>query len=162
MTEVWKPIPNHPGYSASSLGRIRSEARVITRGSGIQQPIRERILKPGINKGKLFVSFSGRTTRYVHQLVLEAFVGPRPPGMECCHNNGNGLDNRPENLRWDTSSSNKLDLTRHGLGRWSNRTHCIHGHELTEGNTIRYGPENRWRRCRTCARNRKTTTERIE
>ena len=35
----------------------------------------------------------------VHRLVLEAFVGPNPPGLECCHNNGDPSDNRVENLR---------------------------------------------------------------
>lgn len=158
MTEVWRPIPSYPGYEASDLGRIKSCERVIvraTRFGEIRQPIRERILKPGrFSDGREFVVLTGQKNRQVHRLVLEAFVGPCPPGMEACHNDGDHTNNRLSNLRWDTRSSNMLDLTRHGVGRWSNKTHCIHGHELTEGNTIRYGPENRWRRCRTCNRRR--------
>jgi hypothetical protein len=51
----------------------------------------------------------------VHQLVLEAFVGPRPDGMESLHGLGGKLDNRyPENLRWGTSSENHLDQYRDG------------------------------------------------
>lgn len=34
--------------------------------------------------------------------------------MEACHNNGNGLDNRLENLRWDTREGNERDKDRHG------------------------------------------------
>lgn len=54
-----------------------------------------------------------RTFR-VHTLVLLAFVGPCPKGWSCCHNNGDATDNRLENLRWDTYSSNQLDRARHG------------------------------------------------
>jgi hypothetical protein len=50
----------------------------------------------------------------VHRLVLEAFVGPCPAGMEACHNNGVRTDNRLENLRWDTRSANCRDRIRHG------------------------------------------------
>lgn len=50
----------------------------------------------------------------VHRLVLEAFVGPRPDGMECCHNDGNRQNNRLENLRWDTVKGNARDRELHG------------------------------------------------
>jgi hypothetical protein len=56
-----------------------------------------------------------RVTRYVSRLVLEAFAGPCPDGMECCHFNGDRLDNRPENLRWDTRTANTEDARRHRL-----------------------------------------------
>lgn len=41
-------------------------------------------------------------------------MGPCPPGMECCHNNGNRTDNRVENLRWDTRRANMQDKREHG------------------------------------------------
>jgi hypothetical protein len=63
--------------------------------------------------GYKVVSIAGMN-RYVHALVLEAFVGPRPEGFDACHNNGNKTDNRLENLRWDTKSANSLDKRRHG------------------------------------------------
>jgi hypothetical protein len=34
--------------------------------------------------------------------------------MECCHNNGNPRDNRPENLRWSTAQDNWRDRRKHG------------------------------------------------
>lgn len=52
--------------------------------------------------------------RQVHQLVLEAFVGPRPDGTEACHNNGTRTDNNLANLRWDTRKSNHADKKKHG------------------------------------------------
>ena len=48
----------------------------------------------------------------VHTLVLLAFVGPRPEGMEACHNNGTRIDNRLSNLRWDTHVGNVADTDR--------------------------------------------------
>ena len=49
-----------------------------------------------------------------HKLVLEAFVGKRPIGMECCHNDGNPQNNHLSNLRWDTAKNNQADRVRHG------------------------------------------------
>jgi hypothetical protein len=53
----------------------------------------------------------------VHRLVLETFRGPCPEGMEGCHNDGNQLNNRLENLRWDTHLANVKDRAKHGRDR---------------------------------------------
>ena len=45
---------------------------------------------------------------------MEAFVGLRPQGMECCHNDGNPQNNHLSNLRWDTSKNNHADKVKHG------------------------------------------------
>jgi hypothetical protein len=50
----------------------------------------------------------------VHSLVMLAFVGPRPDGLEVCHNNGVASDNRLSNLRYDTRSENNVDSSKHG------------------------------------------------
>ena len=51
----------------------------------------------------------------VHRLVLLAFVGPCPKGMQGCHfpdrNPGN---NQLSNLRWDTGKANQADRIIHG------------------------------------------------
>jgi hypothetical protein len=47
-------------------------------------------------------------------IVLSAFSGPRPDGMQCCHFNDDAWDNRPENLRWDTPAANYADRDRNG------------------------------------------------
>lgn len=47
-------------------------------------------------------------------LVMLAFVGPRPDGLDVCHGNGNPADNRLENLRYGTRSENMRDALRHG------------------------------------------------
>jgi hypothetical protein len=54
------------------------------------------------------------THKKTSNLVLEAFVGSRPLGMDACHCNGDPHDNRVENLRWDTRKGNFADREAHG------------------------------------------------
>ncbi len=106
MIEVWKPIPGFPDYEASNLGKVRSLKRKTV-----------RILSPSRNpRGYLGVNLcnNGRTYAYIHSLVMLAFVGPRPAGMHTCHNDDNPSNNRLDNLRYDTPSSNQQDCTKNG------------------------------------------------
>ncbi len=110
-TEIWKPICGHEGfYEVSNFGRVRSLKFRNTAG---------RILRTAKQRsGHLRVDLGRRQrNRLVHRLVIETFVGPRPEGMECCHHNGDPEDNRIENLRWDTRSSNHADKRIHGTSR---------------------------------------------
>lgn len=153
MTERWEPIRGFDGYEVSDLGRVRS----LDRDDSIGRPRSGRILRPAPGgSGYLTVRPSTNArpvTRTVHSLVLEAFVGARPDGMEACHLNGNKLDNRAVNLRWDSSSANKLDMVRHGTHRQTRKTHCPQGHELTDSNLDQHRLEKYGQRtCLTCRR----------
>lgn len=54
----------------------------------------------------------------VHRLVLEAFVGPCPPGMECRHfPDRDPTNNRLDNLSWATRKQNMEDKASHGTNR---------------------------------------------
>ena len=91
----------------------------------------------------------------VHRAVLLAFVGPLPEGMHTRHLNGNPLDNRLCNLKYDTVAENMRDKRRHGTNVSLNKTHCPQGHEYTPENTrytARRDRENRTRSCRECNR----------
>lgn len=122
--EEWRPVVGYEGfYEVSSLGRVRSLPRIVFQNGNsmhlVKRNVSGRILKSAnSNKMKhqavLLCALGGRKNSLVHRLVLEAFVGPCPDGMECCHNNGDGSDNRVENLRWDTRKSNHRDSMRHG------------------------------------------------
>ena len=106
-----RPIPGFPGYSASSDGRIWSEPK-STHKTG-------RWLRPSRKKSghiQLVLRRNGRySTQFVHRLVLAAFVGPCPPGMEACHYpDPNPSNNHVSNLRWDTRTENNKDSVRHG------------------------------------------------
>lgn len=59
----------------------------------------------------------GRKREYsLHALVALAFHGPRPPGMDVCHNNGDRFDNRAVNLRYATRGENVRDGIEHAKG----------------------------------------------
>ena len=123
MGETWEDIPGYGGnYQASSLGRIKSKDRIVTKrhrsGKMISQKYAERILTPSIDEygyGRVHIGFGGKKfMASVHRMVLLAFVGQCPDGMEACHNNGNPRDNSSSNLRWDTHKANGEDRKEHG------------------------------------------------
>jgi len=104
--EIFKTIEGYPDYEVSNLGNVKSFKR--------SNP---KILKQEKIHGYKYSTIyngNGRKIHRVHRLVLAAFVGPCPEGMECCHNNGIKTDNRLENLRWDTSKNNNADKINHG------------------------------------------------
>lgn len=68
----------------------------------------------GAGRGHLRAQLGKGRHQLVHRLVLTAFVGPCPDGMEACHNNGSPTDNRLCNLRWDTRRANQADKVLHG------------------------------------------------
>jgi hypothetical protein len=108
---VFKDIPGHPGYRAGSDGTIWTEWSLGNkpRRTGVW-----KLLKGGRqHHGHLQYDLKGKR-RYGHRLVLEAFVGSCPPGMQCCHENDIPDDNRIENLRWGTPKSNGEDRVRNG------------------------------------------------
>lgn len=122
MVEIWKTVPAFGcHYEASNLGRIRSKKRTIqkrTRNGGyMTQTYQARILSQNLQKGYWKIRFGVDGVKYTdgaHRLIAMAFHGMPKPGEECCHNNGNPSDNRPENLRWDTHLANNRDRKTHG------------------------------------------------
>lgn len=66
---------------------------------------------------------SVRLARPVHRLVMEAFIGPRPEGMECRHLDGDPANNRLSNLTWGTPKENAEDQRRHGSMKLGEASH---------------------------------------
>jgi len=158
MTERWLPIAGWEGfYSASDLGRIRSEVRQIRMGNGNSiHTVGGVILTPWMSRtGYLLVALARggkKTPKLVHRLVIETFIGPCPDGMECCHRDSDKSNNRLENLRWDTRSENQIDRIENGDHHQVNKTHCPYGHPYDEANTyFRKTASGRPQRgCRAC------------
>ena len=161
--EVWRPVIGHEGkYEVSNIGRVRSVDHMVYAGEGRQRLAKGRILKPGSlrRQGHQYVNLGKGNSRYVHQLVLEAFVGTMPDGAVTRHLNGIPTDNRVENLAWGTHLENMRDTLRHGTHYHANKTHCPHGHPYDEANTFvrRRADGGINRMCRTCRRREKKKT----
>lgn len=103
-----REIEGHPDYTVTSTGEVWRWRH----GAPYYH------LAPEDITGYLRVTFGRSACReWVHRLVLKAFVGPHPDGMETRHLNGNRGDNRVENLVWGTRAENAADKRRHGSTR---------------------------------------------
>jgi hypothetical protein len=119
--EEWRPVVGKEGlYEVSDQGRVRSLDRIVVRRVGKPFLRKSRILKGNDSVNGYRTVNLGKTT-YIHQLVLEAFYGPRPAGLEACHRNGVRSDNRADNLRWGSPSSNQMDRAMHGTSNRGER-----------------------------------------
>lgn len=118
--EIWKAIPGFEGsYEVSDQGRVRSLARripTVCKGRATTRLVPARILKPGRKpSGHVSVALTRKGGSHdLHVLVLTAFAGSKPIGMEACHNDGDPSNNVLSNLRWDTRTNNILDAVKSG------------------------------------------------
>jgi hypothetical protein len=116
--ETWRLLPDAEGrYEISDLGRVRSLVAGCRSGSVRRK--RPLLMSPYDNgRGYLVINLrlsSGYECHGVSELVLRAFVGPRPSlTHHAAHGKGRRHDNRLENLRWATPKENDRDKDRHG------------------------------------------------
>jgi hypothetical protein len=113
-----------PGYYVDENGCVYSR-RVVgdCKKLGPVHP-----LKPALvgKKSKKYYAVSLRrdgksTTVYVHTLVLEAYIGPRPDGSIARHGKRGTLVNTADNLSWGTPRKNQLDRVRDGTSNRGSR-----------------------------------------
>lgn len=109
--ELWKSVSGYEGYyEISSIGRIKSLARVITRSDGQTRLITEKFLTPvkhndGYLSIKLCKNGHCKTVR-IHRLVAEAFI-PNPQNLpEVNHKDMDRSNNNVTNLEWTTHLAN--------------------------------------------------------
>ena len=121
--EKWLPVVGAEGrYEVSDAGRVRSldsRVRLVAHGTETTRLARGQLLRPGRTGpfGHVSVAIGRGNSRLVHHLVAEAFIGPRPPGLDVAHADGDGGNNRLSNLRYATRSENNRDLARRGDAR---------------------------------------------
>lgn len=117
IDELWRPIPGMGGfYDASTHGRIRSWHN---RHGGKSDSPHLMTPKPSKTGGymcvRIRIGSQYQGIRRVHQLVLEAFIGPRPTrNSQTRHLDGDRRNNRLDNLAWGTQIENEEDKLRHG------------------------------------------------
>jgi hypothetical protein len=119
VRETWQPVLGYEGlYEVSDRGRVRSLPRTIYLDNGHTRRWSGKTLighrrDSGYREFALYLDKKVKV-RNVHQLVLEAFVGPRPLGKEVAHKDGNPSNSVLQNLKWVTKVENHSDRLRHG------------------------------------------------
>jgi hypothetical protein len=112
----YRPIGRFPGYLFGSDGTVWScrqgerPAKITSQWRRIRGTVTKGYHQAGVTEA----GHRRRRNFFVHSLILEAFVGPKPEGMECCHEDRNPLNNTVGNLRWDYPAGNTADKIRHG------------------------------------------------
>lgn len=119
-TVEYREIQGFPGYRVGNDGSVWSCLRSCIKGRIITDQWRRQ--KPGASKKRtagrryLYVNLATGQRKYktfrIHRLVLQAFVGPCPEGMEARHLNGDPSDNRLENLCWGTPGKRTVPTIR--------------------------------------------------
>ena len=111
--EMWAEVRSYEGrYQVSTLGRVKSLARVRKGKNSCEVPVPERMMalrvKPDNGRQRPYVEVYLRDggprdargkQKLVHRLVADAFIKPLEHGEQVDHINGIHSDNRVENLR---------------------------------------------------------------
>lgn len=101
MDERWLPVVGNDKYEVSDLGRVRNAKTKHVRALGVR------------TNGYVYVGIRVALPEkpikwpYVHLIVLRAFVGPAPTGMEANHKDLNRANNALHNLEYVTRSENQ-------------------------------------------------------
>ena len=127
--ETWRPVVGYEGlYVVSDRGRVR---RCLTsRGS-----FTGRLLKATPSFGYPRVCLMKdrkRSDRFVHGLVMEAFIGPKPPGYEVHHKDGERDDPSIENLEYLLKDTHLALTAAQGLTRGEKNPRA----KLTEADVV--------------------------
>lgn len=124
--EILKDIPGYEGlYKASNLGRIYSEySKMYLKEIEVDNGKGDIQLKVTLYKDKIPKIFT------ISNLIALTFIGPCPIDEEVCHNNGDPLNNKLSNLRYDTHEGNMEDKLKHGTDiRGENHPNSIFSNE---------------------------------
>ncbi len=119
-----KKCPSFPGYSVNELGevyshRIKGASKGNRFGSfgGIDYSIVRKLKsfknKRGYCRVGLCVDKKSKSF-FLHWIVADAFIGPRPFGMVVRHLDDNKENNHPSNIAYGTYKDNSADKKRNG------------------------------------------------
>lgn len=122
----WMPVPGFEGFyeANAELGQVRSVARKALCRGGKYRSVSPKVLAGTPDKdGYLLITLyagskASKKMTKIHWVIMETFVGPRPPELEVRHLNDIKSDNRLENLVYGTGVENWED--------WRNNTGLTH------------------------------------
>lgn len=141
--EQWRAVPGWPDYMVSDRGRVVSHRR------GQPAELQPWTTPKGYRYVALHRGEAPRRSLAVHRLVMLAWVGPRPRGLEVRHLDGDPGHNCLANLAYGLPGANALDQVAHGTHVNAAKTECPRGHAYDAVNTRVTRGE---RHCRSCRR----------
>lgn len=113
IDEEWKISPRNPSLMVSSHGRVCVIPRRIKMPNGGTRDYESKPRLGYVTRSRkdarhTYLSFTVRGKTYkVHQLICEAFHGPKPfPKAVVIHLDENAHNNRAINLKWGTQKEN--------------------------------------------------------
>lgn len=119
-------VPGHPMYRVTVSGDVMREGKT--------KPLSPCVLKRGGYLAVNLWAYNKGKTRPVHQIVAEAFHGPRPSRKhDAAHVDGNKWNNHRDNIRWATRAENEADKVRHGKSNHGERNGMS---KLTESQVV--------------------------
>lgn len=120
--EVWRTIADYPTFEVSNFGRVRNTLPHPNHplrypGGHVLNLGKDKLNRPQITLGKR----PHRRCRKVHILVMEAFVGSCPEGMEIDHLDSDMTNPRLDNLEYVTHVENVRRAKENGRYELPNR-----------------------------------------
>lgn len=117
----WKPIPSLEHFEASTNGMVRT--KLNKNGTGFSKDYRYIKISTIKNGYNVFGTFRNKIhkTYFVHHLIAETFLGPRPDELYVCHKDGNKNNNGVNNLYYGSNSDNQKDRVLHGTSNRGER-----------------------------------------
>jgi len=95
--EIYKEIKDFPNYCISNLGKVKNNKT--------NKILKQRLQKNGYLEVKLS-KLNKTYHKYIHRLVIDAFLDNNDNKKCVDHINGNKIDNNLKNLRWATHIEN--------------------------------------------------------
>jgi hypothetical protein len=122
MTEQWRPVVGWEGiYEVSNLGRVKRVATEPRNRCG--KILKNRVSNYGYENVELSRQPYRTEVKQVHEMVAGAFIGPKPPGTEINHKDGNKRNNRWDNHEYVTHAENSRHAVATGLMRTGDKCH---------------------------------------
>jgi hypothetical protein len=126
--EIWKDIPGYEGiYQASTYGRIKRMARILSDSYGRSVSLKERILNPYLSSNKYVIielsKYNASKTLMLHQLIAITFLGHviNSHVLVVDHIDGDRRNNKASNLQVVTHRENTSTCFRKDRSTFSSR-----------------------------------------
>ncbi len=138
QNEEWRDVVGYEGiYKVSNMGRVKSLERAVkTKHNGIRIQ-KENILDGSLRRGRpsiMLCNDKKERVFFISNLVLFAFVGPRPVGYECCHFPDRDVkNNKLSNLFWGSRKENQSHRLIHGTDVRGEKNYA---HKITKEQAI--------------------------